>query len=86
LREPAGENGVIEISAAREDSGDSGADRAFADFQFSIAGNQRGVTDENAGNVGDGIERAGSAVKRNSEVARPRFRFLLCVAKKRNRE
>ena len=44
--EPAGENGIARwIRTTREHRGDTGADRAFADLEFSFAGDERGVAD-----------------------------------------
>jgi hypothetical protein len=68
-REPAAEDGVIRVLAARMNSGDSGADRAFADFEFAAAGDERGVAYLHAFDVGDGVVGAGRAVERDSEVA-----------------
>jgi hypothetical protein len=82
LREPAGENGIADgIISTRQNGCDAGADRAFADSKLSIAGNQRGVADQNTRDIGDGIKRTGRAVKRDSEVARAEFggRFFLSV-------
>ena len=43
--------------------------------KFSFAGDQRGVADGDAGNIGDGVERAGRAVKGNAEITRARLRW-----------
>ena len=70
VSEPAGENRIAHgFCAARKDRGDAGAHRAFADLQFAFAGDERGVADGYAGYVGDGVERAGRAVKRDAEIA-----------------
>jgi hypothetical protein len=54
---PAGKNRIAHgIFAAWEDCGDTGADWAFADLEFAIAGNESGLTDGNATHVGDGVE------------------------------
>src|ERR1700737_3471503 len=68
-REPGGEDGVSGGFAARENGGDSGARRAFADYKFSLAGEERGVADLDSFDVSDGIVGAGSAVERDAEVA-----------------
>ena len=44
-----------------------------ADLQFSFTGDERGVADGDAGDVGDGVERAGRAVKGNAEIAGARL-------------
>ena len=49
--------------------GDAGADRAFADFEFAAAGDERGVSDFYAFDVGDGVIRAGCAVEGDAEIA-----------------
>ena len=74
LRKPSGEDRVIHgILSARKNSGDSGANWAFADLQLAFSGNQSGVADENAVDIGDGIEFSRCAVKRNAEVSSARF-------------
>ena len=64
----AGEDGVVAGFAARMNRGDAGANRAFADFQFAFAGDQRGVADLDSLHISDGIIGARSAVKRNAKV------------------
>src|SRR5262245_2588271 len=89
LRKPSSEYRIVHgIFTAGENGGYTGADRAFADFEFALAGNQRGVPDKDAGNVGDGILRARRAVEGNAEVARARFclRFFLSLREKWNEE
>ena len=68
-REPGGENGVVAGLSARMNGGDAGAHRAFADFEFAFAGDERGVADLDSFDVGDGIVGAGSAVEGNAEIA-----------------
>ena len=53
--------------------GDAGAHRPLADHQLAAAGDQRGVTDLDAGDVGDGIERPGGAADRQLEIALSRL-------------
>ena len=53
---------------ARQDGGHAGAH--FAAVRKVV--NQRDLADGHAGDVGDGIERAGRAVEWNAEIARPR--------------
>src|SRR5690348_2915941 len=73
-RPPAGHDGVIHgIFAARENGGDASAYGAFADLEFAIAGDERGVADEDAGNVANGVQRAGSAVERDAEITGARL-------------
>ena len=69
-RPPAGEYGIAHgIFAAGEDGGDAGADWAFANLQFSFARDEGRVADGDAGNVGDGVERAGRAIEGNAQIA-----------------
>lgn len=49
--------------------GDAGADRAFTDFELAAAGNERGVSDFDAVDVGDGVVWPGVAVEGDAEVA-----------------
>ena len=54
-REPGAEDGVVRVFPARMNGGDAGADRAFSDFELAAAGDERGVSDFNAFDVGDGV-------------------------------
>ncbi len=72
-REPSGEDGIVVCFAAGKNGGDSGAHRAFADYELALARDERGVSDFNAFDVGDGVVRAGSAVEGNSQTARARL-------------
>src|SRR5579863_3331754 len=67
--EPGGEDGVVGSFAAGMNGGDTGADGAGADDEFSFSGDEGGVADFNAGNVGDGIVGTGDAVEGNAEIA-----------------
>ena len=67
--EPGGENGVVTGFAAGMDCGDSGADGAFANYEFALAGDERGVADFDSFNVCDGVVGAGSAVEGDAEIA-----------------
>ena len=49
--------------------GDAGADGAFTDFELAAAGDERGVSDFYAADVGDGVVGAGVAVEGDAEVA-----------------
>ena len=77
----------MDCLTARQNSSDAGAHWTFTDLQFSFAGNKRGVTDGYAGNIGDGVERAGRAVKRDTEIACAWFdrifflRFILSASR-----
>jgi hypothetical protein len=51
------------------DGGNAGADRAFSDFELAAAGDESGVSDFDAVDVGDGIIRAGVAVEGDAKVA-----------------
>src|SRR6267378_8517552 len=74
LREPAGEDGIHHgIFTSRKYGGDASADGAFADDEFAFAGDERGVADEDARDVGDGVEGAWRAVEGNAEIAGTRF-------------
>ncbi len=65
----APKTGSQRIFAARKNGGDAGADRAFSDFELAAAGDERGVSDFYAVDVGDGVVRAGRAVEGDAEVA-----------------
>ena len=69
--QPAKEKRWMESRPARQDRGDPGAHRPLADHQLAAAGDERRVADEDAGDVGDGIQRAGRAVEGHAEVAGP---------------
>jgi hypothetical protein len=70
LRKPAGKYGIVHgIFSARKNGGNSGANRTFSDLQLPFSGDERGVTDKDAVDVGDGVEFSGSAIKRNAEIA-----------------
>ena len=71
--EPGGEDGVVGSLAAGMNGGDAGADGAFADYEFAVAGDQRGVADLDAFDVGDGVVGAGSAVEGDAEIAGARL-------------
>src|SRR6266699_4773068 len=47
--------------------------RCGRDWSSDVCSSDLGVADGDAGNVGDGVERAGSAVKRNAEIAGARL-------------
>ena len=49
--------------------GDASADGAFSDYELAAAGDERGVSNFNALDVGDGVVSAGHAVEGDSEVA-----------------
>ncbi len=83
---PPGHRGVVKVFSTRKNRGNAGTDRAFSDDKLSFAGNQRSVADENAGNIGDCILRAGRVVKRNAKIASTRFCFFLSLREKRDRE
>ncbi len=51
------------------DSGDAGAHRSLANFEFACAGDERGVADLDAFHVGDGVVAAGIAIEGDSEIA-----------------
>jgi hypothetical protein len=73
-RPPAGKNRTAHgILAARENGSHAGSHGAFANLELAFAGNERGVADGDAGNIGDGVERAGRAVKRHAEIAGARL-------------
>src|SRR5712675_1222072 len=79
-RPPAGKNRITHgILAARENRGDPGANGAFADLEFSLASNERGVADGDAGDVCDGIQRAWRSVERYAEITRAGFRGWLVL-------
>src|SRR5260370_30698964 len=72
-RPPAGEDRIVpRIFSARKDRGHSRSDRPLPNLQFSLAGDERGMSEADAGNVADGVEGAGRAVKRDAEIPRSR--------------
>src|SRR6267378_433255 len=69
-RPPTGENGIVHrVFSARKYGGYSRSNRSITHLKFSFTRHERGVPDGHAGNVGDGVERAGRAVKRDTEIA-----------------
>ena len=69
-REPGAEHRIRVGLAARVHDRDTGAYRAFADYERTTAGDQRGVTDLYARHIGDGIERTRSAANGQAQLAR----------------
>ena len=68
--ESAGIDRIVErIVATRNDRGDAGADRAFANFEFSLAADQSRVAHFDARDVCDRVEFSGLAVEWNAERA-----------------
>jgi hypothetical protein len=59
-------------STTRQDCSDAGADRAVTHYPLTRTADQRRVSDFDASDVGNRIERAGHAVKRNAERTRTR--------------
>src|SRR5258706_10869761 len=51
------------------DGGDAGADGAFSDFELAAAGDERGVSDFYAADIGDGVILPGCAVEGDAEIA-----------------
>src|SRR5882762_6974248 len=68
-REPGAEDGVVGILAAGMNSGDAGADGAFSYLELAVAGDERGVSDFYAVDVGDGVILPGVAVEGDAKVA-----------------
>ena len=60
--------------SARQDGRNARPHRTFPDKEFAFPGNERLEADLDTGNVSDGIEGSGVAVKGNAEItsARPR--------------
>jgi hypothetical protein len=67
--EPGGEDRVVVGLAAGMNGGDAGAHRSLADYEFALAGEERGVADLDSLYVRDGVVGARSAVERNTEIA-----------------
>ena len=67
--EPAGKHLREVAGAAGKDGGYSGSDRPGSDPQLTRAGDQRGVPDGHAGNIGDGIEWSRGAIQGDAQVA-----------------
>ncbi len=65
----ASENGILRLFSAREDGSDPSPHGTFADDEPPVAFYQRRVPNFDARNVGDGVERARCAGKRNAEIA-----------------
>src|SRR6267154_2455436 len=66
----ASENGIAHrVFSARKYGSHSRSNGAFANLQFSLAGNKSGVPDGDAGNIGDGIERPRCAIKGHAKIA-----------------
>ena len=57
--QPAKTGSRQSAAAARADDGHAGPDRALADDERPVAADERRVADGHAGDVGDGVERAG---------------------------
>ena len=72
--EDAGEDGIrVGVLAARNDRRHAGADGTVADLELALAADDRALADRDAGHVRDRIERSGSALERNPQVARARL-------------
>ena len=68
--ESPGINRIVQrIVAAWNDRGHAGADRTFADLEFSLAADQSREADFDSGDVRDRVEFSGRAVKWNAERA-----------------
>ncbi len=68
-RKPGGEDGVVGSFSARMDGGHAGTHRSLADYEFAFAGDERGVSDFDALDVGDGVVGAGIAIEWDAEIA-----------------
>ena len=68
-REPGAKDRVGRGFSAGQNRGDAGANGAFADFEFAVAGNERGVADLDAFDVRNRVIRAGRAVEGNAQIA-----------------
>ena len=55
--------------SARQNRGDSGAHRAFTDFERTLTTNQSGVANFDASDIGDRVKFPGRALKWNSKIA-----------------
>ena len=71
--EPSGEDGIFGILAARQDGSHAGTHGADTYFQRPVAGNQGCMADLHSLHVCDGVQRARRTVKRDAQIARPRF-------------
>ena len=63
LREPAAERRIVRLLAARPDHSNAGAD--------GIAFNQGGVSNFDAGDIGDGVPSSRRAIERDAQIASP---------------
>ena len=66
---PAKTGSIDALLAAREDGRHAGAHRPLPTTSLPFAGDERGEADFDASDVGDGVERARSAVERNAKIA-----------------
>jgi hypothetical protein len=71
--EPGGEDGVVAGFSARMNGRDASTNWSLADFEFTFAGDERGVADFDSLDVGDGVVGAGSAIEGNAEIAGARL-------------
>ena len=67
--EPAGEDRGEVVAPAGEDRGDAGPHGAFADLELPRSADDGLVPHGHAGDVGDGVQRAGRALERDAEVS-----------------
>jgi hypothetical protein len=67
--EPSGEYRIQVFLAPRKDGGDAGSYRPLPDHQFPRSPHDRDVSNRDAGNVGDRVERARRAFERYADVA-----------------
>ena len=69
--EHAGVDRIVQrIVSARDDGRDAGPDWTFADHKFSFATNDGRVTNFDAGDVGDRVQRTRRSFKWDTEIAR----------------
>src|SRR5262245_17406088 len=74
-REPRREHRIRALAAARVHDRDARANRSLADDERTLARDERGMPDFDAGDVGDGVERARRAADQRAdpELARAGF-------------
>jgi hypothetical protein len=59
-RKPSGKHRLARILTPRQDGGDAGAD--------GCTGDERGMADLDAVDIGDGIAKAGDAIERHTQI------------------
>src|SRR5205085_8384462 len=68
-REIAGKNRIVHgIATTRENCRHAGADRAFADFEFTLAANESGIANLDTRDIANGVELSWGAIEWDAEI------------------